>query len=97
MGGETALHAQPDYFLVCKGEKYNLKGVRFQFPWFLHFDHHAIGADIQVGRQGRLKKYRHMHQTFPLILPTGLQDKDITTFSTLTAKCGEPITKQAPR
>ena len=52
-------------------------------------------ADIWVGRQDMLKEYRRKRQKFPLLLPMGPLDKDTTTFTTLAAKCKEPIMKWA--
>jgi hypothetical protein len=64
------------------------------FQQFLHSDHRAIVADIQVGSRSRLKEFRRKHQKFPLCLETGLQDKDTTTFVALAAECMGPKSKK---
>ena len=71
-----------------------MKGVGFRFPWFLHLDLRAVGADIRVGSWGRLKEYWRKRQKFPLCLAMGPQDEDTTTFTALAAECMEPKSKR---
>jgi len=72
------------------------QGVGFRSPRFLHSDHHAVVANIRVGRRGQLKKYRRARQKFPLSLPPGLKDLNTALFGALAAKCVDPKPTRAP-
>jgi hypothetical protein len=78
------------------GEMAQFKGGGFRSPRFLHSDHRAVDANIQMGRKGRLKNYQCARQKFPLTLPLGPKDANTTTFDALAAECLEPKKKQSP-
>ena len=68
----------------------------FQSLRLLYLDHHAVVANIWLGRKGRLKNYRHTRQKKPLTLPLGPKDANTTTFDTLAAGCVKPKTMRLP-
>ena len=89
-------YTQPDYFMARAGDMANFRGVGFRSPWFLHLDHRAVVANIRVGRMGRLKKYWRTRRKFPLSLPLGPKDANISTFDALAASCVNPKKKRVP-
>jgi hypothetical protein len=86
-------YLQPDYILAREGDMRHLKGIGFCWLQCHDYDHQAVVATIQAGKQGKrwLKAYRRKQQEFLLQLPPQELRDDLTTaFIALQAAYEDP-------
>ena len=89
LGGQW-YHSQLDYCLVRERDACRFWNVKFHQPKIHESDHRAVVASIARERTGRLKKYQHRHQKFPLTLPPVEEQDEVTrAFEELHKTCVE--------